>query len=208
MNSLDYIQKFGLEGVGRYYSRYRAIVIKNDDPENRQRLFVQVPSINNNVRLWALPVSQIGGVFYGAKFRTPSVGEIVWLQFEKGSMMRAYWSYTAWAAAEVPDELKPNNSIGLITPSGNKIILDDDNGTLSIRVGKKDSEEETTIVIDNGVTTVNGGKNLGLVNIESLRKFMTAVQQDLIVAQSGTKVSEWMAAPDGLQALEDTNFKH
>lgn len=208
MNALDYIQKFGVEGIGRYYSRYKAVVLKNDDPENRQRLFVQVPSINNNVRLWALPASQIGGINYGVKFRTPSVGEIVWIQFEKGSMMRAHWSYSAWAAAEVPDELRNNNTFGIISPSGNKIIIDDDNGTLSIRIGKYGSKEETTIVIDNGVTTVNGGKNLGLVNIESLRKFMTAVQQDLIVAQSGTKVSEWMAAPDGLQALEDTNFKH
>lgn len=203
------LQKYGLEFLGLYYSVYRGLVISRDDPTNTGRLLIQIPGVQGGIRVWAAAKSQIGGQGWGVKFTTPLVGDIVWVAFEQGDPLRATWSYCGWAPREVPQDLSTPNSVGLITPSGNRVILDDDNGKLTIRVGKADDEEnETTIEINQGVTTVNGGNLKGLVNIEPLRKLITAIQQDLIVAQSGTQVSKWMADPEGLAALEDKNFNH
>lgn len=205
----EVIQEYGLEFLGSYYSCYRGLVVNNKDPENRARLHIQIPNVMGGIRVWALSKSQIGGNGWGAKFITPLVGDTVWVEFLKGDPLQAVWSHHGWSKNTLPEELSQNMSMGFITPSGNKVILEDDKGKLTIRIGSPDEEETgTTIVVDQKITTVNGGNNKGLVNIEPLRKLITAIQQDLIVAQSGTNVSKWMADPEGYAKLEDTNFNH
>lgn len=205
----DLLQKYGLEFTGLHYSSYRGIVIDNNDPDRLGKVLVNIPSIHGGTKVWAKSKSQIGGNGWGAKFMAPLIGDVVWVEFENGNIFKALWSYHGWAKSELPADLDKTTSLGLITPSGNKVILDDENGKLTIRVGKMDEhEDETTIVIDNGTTTINGGKLKGLVNIDPLRSLINAIQQDLIVAQSGTQVSKWMADPNGLAALEDTKFNH
>lgn len=206
---IDILQQYGMEFIGLYYSSYRGIVLNTEDPDKRGRIQVNIPSIHGGIKMWANPKDQIGGNGWGAKFHAPLVGDVVWIEFESGNIFKPLWSYHGWAKSELPADLDKTTTLGLITPSGNKVILDDENGKLTIRVGKMDEhEDETTIVIDNGTTTINGGKLKGLVNIEPLRSLINAIQQDLIVAQSGTQVSKWMADPNGLAALEDTKFNH
>ena len=60
------IQENGLEYLGRYYSTYRAIVINNNDELNMNRVHVYIPSVQNGIKIWALPKSTtIGGCFHG-----------------------------------------------------------------------------------------------------------------------------------------------
>lgn len=203
------IQRYGIEFLGLYYSIYRGIVVSRDDPEQTGRLLIELFEVHGGIRVWAQSKSQIGGDGWGAKFTYPLVGDIVWVEFEKGNPLKATWSYHGWSRKDLPADFTNPNTVGLITPSGNKVILDDDNGKVTIRIGKMDDHEsETTIEVDNGVTTINGGNLKGLVNIEPLKKLINAIQQDLIVAQSGTQISKWMADPEGLSALEDKNFNH
>lgn len=205
----EVIQEYGLEFLGSYYSCYRGLVIDNKDPENRSRLHIQIPGVMGGIRVWAISRSQIGGNGWGGKFITPLVGDTVWVEFLKGDPLKPVWSHHGWSNNMVPEELSHNMSMGFITPSGNKVILDDENGKLTIRIGSSENEDEgTTIEIDKGITTINGGSNKGVVNIESLRKLITAIQQDLIVAQSGINLSKWMVDPEGYAKLEDTNFNH
>ena len=132
------IQENGLEYLGRYYSTYRAIVINNNDELNMNRVHVYIPSVQNGIKIWALPKSTtIGGCFHGLKLTTPLVGEVVYIEFEGGDPLRPLWSYLGWATGETPDVLKDNNSIGLVTPEGNKIYIKDIDGELYIQTNSK-----------------------------------------------------------------------
>lgn len=132
------IQENGLEYLGRYYSTYRAIVINNNDELNMNRVHVYIPSVQNGIKIWALPKSTtIGGCFHGLKLTTPLVGEVVYIEFEGGDPLRPLWSYHGWATGETPDDLKDNNSIGLVTPEGNKIFIKDVDGELYIQTNSK-----------------------------------------------------------------------
>lgn len=132
------IQENGLEYLGRYYSTYRAIVINNNDELNMNRVHVYIPSVQNGIKIWALPKSTtIGGCFHGLKLTTPLVGEVVYIEFEGGDPLRPLWSYHGWATGETPDDLKDNNSIGLVTPEGNKIFIKDIDGELYIQINSK-----------------------------------------------------------------------
>ena len=132
------IQENGLEYLGRYYSTYRAIVINNNDELNMNRVHVYIPSVQNGIKIWALPKSTtIGGCFHGLKLTTPLVGEVVYIEFEGGDPLRPLWSYHGWATGETPDDLKDNNSIGLVTPEGNKIFIKDIDGELYIQTNSK-----------------------------------------------------------------------
>lgn len=132
------IQENGLEYLGRYYSTYRAIIINNNDELNMNRVHVYIPSVQNGIKIWALPKSTtIGGCFHGLKLTTPLVGEVVYIEFEGGDPLRPLWSYHGWATGETPDDLKDNNSIGLVTPEGNKIYIKDVDGELYIQTNSK-----------------------------------------------------------------------
>lgn len=132
------IQENGLEYLGRYYSTYRAIVINNNDELNMNRVHVYIPSVQNGIKIWALPKSTtIGGCFHGLKLTTPLVGEVVYIEFEGGDPLRPLWSYHGWATGETPEDLKDNNSIGLVTPEGNKIYIKDIDGELYIQTNSK-----------------------------------------------------------------------
>lgn len=132
------IQENGLEYLGRYYSTYRAIVINNNDELNMNRVHVYIPSVQNGIKIWALPKSTtIGGCFHGLKLTTPLVGEVVYIEFEGGDPLRPLWSYHGWATGETPNDLKDNNSIGLVTPEGNKIYIKDIDGELYIQTNSK-----------------------------------------------------------------------
>lgn len=146
MHTTKLIQTRGVEAIGRFYSRYRGVVLNNNDPDNLQRLEIMVPNLHvGGLKVWARSASHQGGVNYGMKYFTPLPGEVVWVEFEKGNPMKAIWSYHGWAKVEVPEELKSNTVAGLISPNGNKVILNDTDGVLSIQVEKKISiltEEE------------------------------------------------------------------
>lgn len=55
--------------------------------------------------------------------------------------------------------------------------------------------------------TINGGQNKGLVNVESVRSLVEALMKDLLIAGSGSNLSQWMAT-DMATALEDKKVTH
>ena len=69
------ITEEGLEGLGRYYSVYRGIVVDNDDVEKKMnRVKVCVPEVMGGVFAWAYPKGQHGSISSGFKFLAPKVG--------------------------------------------------------------------------------------------------------------------------------------
>ena len=147
---IDKIQKYGLEYLGRYYSRYRAVVINNNDPNNINRLLVNIPGVQGGIKVWARSGSFNGSIKSGFRYLTPLVGEIVWVEFEGGDPMKPIWHYHTWGVDEVPDELKDNDRIGIVTPSGNKIYLVEKDGTLHIEVKGDFTINSSKIIMQSG----------------------------------------------------------
>lgn len=208
MDFISIIQKYGLEHVGRYYSTYRGMVVEVLDDEGMGNILVFVPSVGS-LTVLARPKSFVGGINHGMKYISPKVGDVVLVEFEKGNPSIALWSYSSWGMGERPEELDDPDTLGIVTPSGNKIYLKDKEGKLILKIDK-----EVDLEVDNGskvnitkdLVEINGGKNRGLVKIEALEELVVALQADLIVAKSGTNLSKWMSKY--LPTWEDKKVTH
>lgn len=203
MTPLEAIRLWGLEKLGRYYSKYRAIVLdSNPDNDNTGNIIVKIPRVQGGMIIKARSGSFYGGIGFGYKGFTPKPGELVWVEFENGNPTKPIWSYHTWGKLECPKDLRDINSCGIVTPNGNKIIIkeSESKNTLEIIINN------SSILLEDDQITINGGTNKGLVNIEPLRGFIQAVAKDLLIAQSGSNVSKWMSSD--LSKLEDKKVNH
>lgn len=176
-NLLEIIQENGVEYLGRYYSKYRGLVIDNQDPTGLDKLLVYIPKMD--IQIWARSYGTVGGYKWGLKLTTPSKGDLVWVEFENGNLTSALWTYHTWTLGQKPEDLEDPQVLGLITPEGHKVTLQDQKGLLKINL--KDGLEveidphnlsvkfgDTTLENDGKVIKFNGGDNKGLINIEDL----------------------------------------
>lgn len=138
------IQERGLESIGRFYSKYRGIVVDNNDPDNLNRVKVTVPEVSLEISEWAFPLNQCGSTDSGFKWLVPRVGSVVWVDYKNGDPLYPLWSYHGWAIDEIPEDLKDNNTMGFVTNYGHKFLIKDDEGILDI-----------TMVDPNDVSKVN-----------------------------------------------------
>ena len=125
----------GLERFGRYYSIYRGYVADNEDPLNCGRVQLAVPEIYGSsiMKYWAWPRNVLAAQGFGVSI-PPPIGTMVWVEFEKGSPRRPVWSHVYFAKDEMPDELKGTKIYGIKTPAGHLVLIDDDNGTVHIKI--------------------------------------------------------------------------
>lgn len=170
----------GIEGLGRYYSSYRAYVTKNVDPQGQGRIKVCVPEVNG-VILWAISKGQHGGFNSGFKYLTPAIGDIVWVEFEGGDLSKPIWSYYGWAQGEIPIELHDPNVMGFVTPNGNVVTLDESDNHLDIYVKGSISVHCDGIVDISSANQVriNSGNNGGVINIEDITNKLNQLVKEL-----------------------------
>lgn len=191
MGNTDIIVNQGIEAFGRYYSKYRGIVVDNDDPLSMNRLKVAVPDVHGGIIDWAIPVNQEGSMDSGFKYLTPKIKDLVWVSFECGNPSKPLWEYCGWGLEECPEELAKPNTLGFVTPNGNKVFLDEDEGHLTVYV-----KGNVMVVSTDGdiqLTTQNGsifldaaegifghdGEKGGLINIDDITKKLNNLQQEL-----------------------------
>jgi uncharacterized protein involved in type VI secretion and phage assembly len=99
----------------RFFGKYRALVVDNDDPEQMGRLKVSVPSLLGDqvVTGWAVPCVPYGGGTDRGMLFIPEAGDGVWVEFEEGDLEFPIWVGTFWSKpggdAETP---KPNDPDG------------------------------------------------------------------------------------------------
>lgn len=212
MEPIELIQKNGLEFMGRFYSFYKGIVLSKSDPKHQGRIKVKVPSIFSGIEVWARAFDFGGGYHYGTKQMLPQKNDVVWVFFEKGEPFNALWSSFHWTENDCPPELSGDQVMGVITPKGNMLILDEDNdnGTLKVFVNERirvniiDSDISLELTKDGIIA--NGGTNLGVMNISEFQNFLQALVQDLSMVGSGSQVTRWMG--EGMKNLEDKKFLH
>ena len=187
---LKIITHSGIEGIGRYYSIYRGMVINNDDPKGMNRVKVYVPGIEGGIQLWALPKGQQGSSKYSFKLLPPQFKDLVWVSFEGGDLTKPVWEYYGWSIGDIDNVLFSKDRMGITTPNGHQIVIDDSkgNGSLEIYVNgnvnvlaEKDinvvSKGELNLAGDNGVS-VNGGDRPA-VNGEDLTNKLNQLVQEL-----------------------------
>jgi uncharacterized protein involved in type VI secretion and phage assembly len=146
------------EDGGKYYGKYRGMVVNNVDPEQRGRIQVQVANVLPAISSWALPCLPVAGIQMGV-YAVPPIGAGVWVEFEQGNIDYPIWSGGWWgSAAEVPalalaaPPALPN--LVLQTQGQNTILLSDVPGgpgiTLKTTTGAMLVINEAGILISNG----------------------------------------------------------
>ncbi len=128
----------GFEPFGRYYSCYRGFVVDNDDPDKFSRVKLKVPAVFGTEAMdyWAWQKDCFSGPGYGMQC-IPSVGDMVWVEFELGDPRKPIWSYGHFSLGKdnKPDKPSPLENITnywFRTPGGILIELDDTNSLIRV----------------------------------------------------------------------------
>lgn len=151
----------GLEYFGIYYSKYRAFVYDNIDPENCGRLRLIIPFIDETTPLktWALPCGVFGGEDYGSHV-LPQKGDLVWVEFEMGKLKSPIWSFSYHGKDEKPKEFDTPNTYGFKTPKGSIVVIDDKvDGKILINYKSK-----TTLELNDAGIEIKANGNTIMVN--------------------------------------------
>jgi hypothetical protein len=85
---------------GRFFGKYRGLVVSNVDPTGRGRLQVRVPGVMGEEILWAMPCVPYAGDGVGF-FALPPVDAGVWVEFEAGEPSYPIWSGCFWADGQI-----------------------------------------------------------------------------------------------------------
>ncbi|HZM66424.1 MAG TPA: phage baseplate assembly protein V [Nakamurella sp.] len=121
-----------VDGVRRFYGKYRGTVINNIDPEHRGRITALVPDVLGVIPSnWALPCVPIAGIQAGA-YMVPPMLSAVWIEFEQGDPCHPIWVGGFWgmvaevpALALVPPPIPPGQNIVLQTSGQSTLVLSD-----------------------------------------------------------------------------------
>lgn len=89
----EFFQRFS----GRYFGKYRGVVVSVDDPQQKGRLILKVPVVMGSEEVgWALPSPAAGGGVNTGDFLAPEKNDFVWVEFEEGDVSRPIWSPGPW----------------------------------------------------------------------------------------------------------------
>jgi hypothetical protein len=121
-----------VDGVRRFYGKYRGTVINNVDLEQRGRVMAMVPDVLGLIpSSWALPCVPLAGKQEGT-FMVPQLGAAVWIEFEQGDSNYPIWVGGFWgiaaevpALALVPPPIPPGQNIVLQTSGQSTLLLSD-----------------------------------------------------------------------------------
>lgn len=153
---------------GRFYGKYRAIVVDNDDPENRGRLRLKIPSVlgEDVISGWALPCLPYGGLEDQGFFFVPETDATVWVEFEGGNLDYPVWVGTFWGkpggASEVPkpaDTQRPPTRKMIKTLKGS-IEIEDKDGEEVFIIQYDDGENQNTVTMNkDGILVEDANSN-------------------------------------------------
>lgn len=145
---------------GKYYGKYRGVVLNNVDPMQMGRLMVEVPDVTGLApSSWAMPCVPIAGIQNGM-VALPIIGSGVWVEFEQGDPDYPIWTGCFWGtAAEIPAlalTVPPAvPGITFQTPLQNGITINDVPGPTG-GIMLKSPTGATIIVNDTGIYIQNG----------------------------------------------------
>src|SRR5688572_10058782 len=146
--------------TGKFYGKYRGMVLNNIDPMQVGRLQVQVPDVTGLLPAsWAMPCVPLAGIQNGI-FVVPIIGSGVWVEFEHGDLDYPVWTGCFWGStAEVPALAKITppviSAITFQTPLQNGLTISDLPGPTG-GIMLKSATGAALIVNDTGIYISNG----------------------------------------------------
>jgi uncharacterized protein involved in type VI secretion and phage assembly len=126
----------------RLYGKYSGIVTDNVDPDNQGRIQATVPTVFDAAHApWAKPSVPFAPSGAGM-LMLPEIGSNVWIEFENGDQDYPIWSGCYWPQNQAPSLSSASVKV-LFTKAGNKITLDDTDGSESIILEDKSGNKIT-----------------------------------------------------------------
>jgi hypothetical protein len=162
---INNILNHGLENFGRYYSKYRAWVYDNNDPEGLGRLKLIIPQVSGPqfYNYWAFPSGVPSNENFGMQV-IPQKGAMVWVEFEGGSPEIPIWSHGHFTRKEIPTDdkdLKDTQCYWFITQAGHRVKINDTKNYISIQSSKGD-----TVILDEKGFSIVTDKNISLGSLD------------------------------------------
>ena len=138
----------------RFYGKYRAIVVDNQDPSRLGRLKLKVPSVlgPDLVTGWATPCVPYGGAADQGFLFVPEREAGVWVEFEEGDLEFPIWVGTYWSRPGDESQLpKPQRGDGteqdkVQDPPTRKIIKTLKGHTIQF----EDADDEEAVLVREG----------------------------------------------------------
>jgi uncharacterized protein involved in type VI secretion and phage assembly len=139
---------------GRYYGKYRGVVVDID--ATTMRVKASVPSVLPGAPTgWCMACVSYAGPNVGVVM-LPEIGSGVWIEFEGGDVSYPIWTGCFWHAGEVPAQASATVK-SLIAASGS-LAMDDDAGSITIT----DKQQNTVVLDSNGVTSTSGSAKVAI----------------------------------------------
>lgn len=151
------------EKEGKFYGKYRGVVLQNIDPMFMGRIQVQVPGVVMLPSTWALPCVPFAGKMSGF-FAVPQIGAGVWVEFEQGDPDYPIWVGGFWGStaevppmATVPPPIPPGQNVVIQTSLTNMLEISDSAPTpVSGGIVLKSATNAMIVVNDSGIYISNG----------------------------------------------------
>jgi len=143
----------------RFYGKYRGTVTQVDS--DTLRVKAKVPAVLGGVESgWCRLCVPYAGSNVGIAF-IPETGTGVWVEFEGGDVSYPIVSGCYWRDGEIPSDAAPAVK-AIVTVSGNKIVLDDNAGSIAI----SDSNGNKITLDSSGVTIERGSNKVEISDSE------------------------------------------
>ena len=134
---------------GHFFGKYRGTVSDNSDPTNRGRLKVKVPSVLQDVEVWAMPCVPYAGDGVGF-YSLPESDTGVWVEFEAGDPSFPIWTGFFWGDGELPDS--GGASIKIWKTQKVSVRIDDDGEELKMEI-----ESGSKVTLGDDIQSESGG---------------------------------------------------
>jgi len=137
----------------RYYGKFRGIVTAVE--ASTCRIKAKVPAVLGDADSgWCLPCVPYAGPQVGFAF-LPEVGSGVWIEFEGGDVSYPVWTGCFWRDGEQPQGVAAGVKV-IVTKSSNKLILDDDQQSITIT----DNNGNSVTLDTSGITLSRSGQQV------------------------------------------------
>lgn len=139
----------------RFYGKYRAIVVDNEDPAGLGRLKLKVPSVlgPDAVTGWATPCLPYGGAADQGIVFVPEREAHVWAEFEEGDLEFPIWVGVYWNKGDIPEPAtagpRPTRKI-ISTVKGHTLEFEDADGKESV-ILREGGKGHTITMDDDGI---------------------------------------------------------
>lgn len=151
--------------TNKFYGKYRALVVSNNDPNKSGRIQVRCPKVlGEYVSSWCYPCLPFA--FTDGGFITiPKNGDYVWVEFEDGDPAYPIWVGSCWQPNRTPlqSNYNPDDRIVFVSRNQHLIEIDDKNNTIIVKM-----KDGTRFKLGNGIeiTAPTGTKTVFYGDVE------------------------------------------